>query len=137
MNETAFQSFAQWYDGHTAIKHEGEAVWDGGGLLRLSGASGSLDVPFADLEFGEERAGEIVYRRASAPDFRLILPADLPASLSSKLPQREAYGAWVDKLGLSGRNGVGRGRCRIGSQKYFNKIIKNERKLINISPPCS
>ena len=100
MNETAFQSFAQWYDGHTAVKHEGEAVWDGGGLLRLSGASGSLDVPFTDLEFGEERAGEIVYRRASAPDFRLILPADLPAGLSSKLPQREAYGAWVDKLGL-------------------------------------
>ena len=78
MSETAFQTFAQWYDGHTAVRHEGEAVWDGGSLLSLHGPSGSMNVPFSDLQYGEERAGEIVYHRKSEPDFRLILPADLP-----------------------------------------------------------
>ena len=100
MSETAFQTFAQWYDGHTAIRHEGEAVWDGGSLLSLHGPSGSMNVPFSDLQYGEERAGEIVYHRKSESDFRLILPADLPPGLSSKLPERQTYGAWVDKLGL-------------------------------------
>ena len=100
VSDTSFQTSALWYDGHSAIRHAGEAVWDGAGALSLSGSSGAMDVPLADLEYGEERGGEIVYRRASEPDFRLIVPADLPAGLASKLPAKQTYGAWVDTLGL-------------------------------------
>lgn len=98
--DEAFQAAAQWYDGHTAIRHEGEAVWNGGDVLALRSSSGDTDVPFADFEYAEERAGELVYRRSSQADFRLILPADLPAGLASKLPEKQVYGAWVDKLGI-------------------------------------
>ncbi len=98
--DEAFQSSAQWYDGHTAIRHEGEAVWDGGEVLALRSSSGDKDVPFADLEYAEERAGELVFRLSSQADFRLILPAGLPAGLASKLPEKQVYGAWVDKLGI-------------------------------------
>ena len=59
-----------------------------------------MDVPLADLEYGEERGGELVYRRSSEPDFRLIVPAELPPGLAAKMPAKQTYGAWVDKLGL-------------------------------------
>lgn len=98
--DEAFQTSAQWYDGHTAIRHEGEAVWDGGDLLVLRGSIGSMEVPFADLEYGEERAGELIYTRTSNRDFRLVLPTGLPSGLASKLPAKQVYGAWVDKLGI-------------------------------------
>lgn len=98
--EESFQTSAQWYDGHSAIRHEGEAVWNGGDTLILRGFGGAMEVPLSDLEYGEERADELVYRRKSEPDFRLILPASLPAGLASKLPEKQTYGAWVDKLGL-------------------------------------
>lgn len=100
LSDTSFQTPAQWYDGLSALRREGEAVWDGAGILTLRGASGNMKVPLADLEYGEERGGEIVYRRVSEPDFRLIVPADLPPGLASKLPEKQTYGAWVDKLGL-------------------------------------
>lgn len=98
--DEAFRTYAQWYDGHTAIRHEGEAVWDGGDGLALRGFGGGMDVPLSDLEYGEERAGELIYRRKTEPDFRLILPANLPSGLASKLPEKQIYGAWVDKLGI-------------------------------------
>ena len=98
--DDAFQTSATWYDGQTAVRHEGEAVWDGGGTLSLTGFSGAMSVPLDDLEYGEERAGERVYRRKSVSEFRLILPADLPPGLAAKMPEKQTYGAWVDKLGL-------------------------------------
>ncbi len=98
--EDAFQTSAQWYDGHSALRHEGEAVWDGGGVLSLRGADGAMAVALSDLEYGEERGGQIVYRRKSEPDFRLIVPSDLPPGLAARLPAKQTYGAWVDKLGL-------------------------------------
>lgn len=98
--ERAFQTPAQWYDGHSAVRHEGEALWDGGGKLSLRGFSSEMDIALADLEYGEHRGGELVYRSSSHPDFRLILPEDLPAGLAAHLPEKQTYGAWVDKLGL-------------------------------------
>lgn len=98
--ESSFRTPAQWYDGHNAIRHEGEAVWDGSGTLSLRGFSGEMDLPFADLVYGEHRGGEYVYRRSSEPDFRLILPEDLPPGLAAKLPVKQVYGGWIDKVGL-------------------------------------
>ena len=100
--DDAFRTRAVWYDGHSAIRHEGEAVWTGGDRLQLLGADtlGAMDVDISDLVYGEERAEEIVYSRTSVPDFRLILPADMPARLARRMPERQAYGAWVDRLGF-------------------------------------
>ena len=98
--ETALRIPASWYDGQTAIRHTGDAVWDGGDTLHLAGGNGAVDVPFADLEYGEERGGERVYRRVSLPEFRLVLPADLPPALAAQLPSAQTYGAWIDTLGL-------------------------------------
>ena len=100
MHDEAFRVAAQWYDGHSAIRHEGEAAWDGGGVLSLVARTGAMDVPLDDLAWGEERGGQKVYRRTSEPDFRLILPSELPAGIAAHLPAKATYGAWVDNLGL-------------------------------------
>ncbi|WP_226699612.1 M48 family metallopeptidase [Qipengyuania gaetbuli] len=100
MHDEAFQLAAQWYDGQNAVRHEGEAVWDGGDSLRLAAPTSRMEVPLSDLAWGEERGGQKVYQRTSEPDFRLILPAELPAGLAARLPAKATYGAWVDNLGL-------------------------------------
>ena len=98
--EDAFRVPATWYDGLSALRHAGEAEWDGRDTIALQGSGSVLTVPLNDLTYGEERAGEIVYHRADNADFRLILPADLPAGLTARLPAKQTYGAWIDKLGL-------------------------------------
>lgn len=98
--DDSFQTPAQWYDGLSAVRHEGQALWDGGSTLRLRDSAGEQEVPFADLVFAEQRGGELVYSRSSEADFRLILPEDLPAGLASHLPAKSTYGAWIDRLGL-------------------------------------
>lgn len=107
--DEAFRSSAAWYDGLTAIRHEGEAVWNGAEALELRGVDGSVTpIPLADLRYGEARKGTLLYRRESLPDFRLILPADLSPGLARHLPARQEYGAWVDRIGL-GKAAVGFG----------------------------
>lgn len=98
--ESSFQTSAQWYDGHSAVRHEGEAVWDGSGKLMLRGFTSEMEVVLSELEYGEHRGGELVYRSSTHPDFRLILPEDLPPGLAAHMPEKQTYGAWVDKLGL-------------------------------------
>lgn len=99
--EQAFRTSATWYDGLSAVRHEGEAIWDGKSTLELHGADGAFTaIPLSDLRFGEARQGTLLYRRESLPDFRLILPADMPPGLARHLPARQEYGAWVDRLGL-------------------------------------
>ena len=98
--ESAFRTSASWYDGHSAVRHRGEAMWDGGGILSLRSSSAMEAMELADLEFAEHRGGELVYTSRSRPDFRLLLPDDLPAGFAAQLPARKTYGAWVDRLGL-------------------------------------
>ncbi|MBX7458622.1 M48 family metallopeptidase [Qipengyuania sp. 1NDH17] len=98
--EESFRTPAQWYDGHSAVRHEGDALWDGARQLALRSTSSNLDIALGELVFAEERGGQRVYRWSGDDDFRLILPADLPAGLAAALPSRRKYGAWVDGLGL-------------------------------------
>ena len=100
MTDSAFKTSAQWYDGHSAVRHQGTATWSGGDALVLNSDTGEEHLALADLTYGEARAGETVYRRKSVPDFRLVLPAPLPEPLAQALPKKQTYGAWVDRLGL-------------------------------------
>ena len=98
--DDAFEVPAEWYDGTNALRHSGVLRWDGRGGLSLQASSSRVDLNAADLRFGETRTDRTLYRRESVPDFRLILPNDLPPGLTSQLPGKSEYGAWVDKLGL-------------------------------------
>ena len=100
MTDPAFQTPAVWYDGHSAVRHDGAATWSGGDMVMLSAATSEIPISLADLQYGEERAGERVYRLGSQQDFRLILPQDLPPGIAAQLPEAQTYGAWVDRLGL-------------------------------------
>ncbi|QPC98810.1 M48 family metallopeptidase [Qipengyuania soli] len=98
--EDSFRSAAEWYDGTNALRHEGHLEWDGRGGFVVDGSTSRMEFAAADLHFLEARPGRILYRRESAPDFRLILPADLPPGLAAHLPAKSEYGAWVDRLGI-------------------------------------
>ncbi|WP_222927449.1 M48 family metallopeptidase [Qipengyuania marisflavi] len=99
--EQGFRTSAQWYDGVTARRHEGEAEWDGSGQLLLHSSDGqSTAVALEDLRYFEKRRDSLVYARDSVADFRLVLPADLPPALDRALPTRGEYGAWIDRMGL-------------------------------------
>lgn len=92
---------AHWYDGHSAIRREGTAEWDGRNTLSLiEDGEPAEQVALDSLIFRERRRHEIVYGSAQEPDFRLVLPADTPPGLSTKLPHKSEYGAWVDRIGL-------------------------------------
>ena len=91
---------ANWYDGQTAVRHEGEAVWDGRTDLELISPTSRIAAPLSGLQFGEERNETVLYRLHSDPDFRLILPKDVPAELARHLPEKREYGAWIDRFGL-------------------------------------
>ena len=116
--EQSFTVAASWYDGHSALRHEGTAAWDGLDRLSLQAATSRIDVPLDDLRFGETRGEMIIYRRASEPDFRLTLPADMPPGLARHLPQREVYGGWIDRVGLA-RAAVGFGLVSIAAVALF------------------
>ena len=99
--EPDFVTPAHWYDGYSAIRHSGEARWDGADRLTLrSDAGETADLFVSDLQFFEHRRNETVYRRSDNTDFRLILRADLPSGLAGSLPARQNYGAWIDRIGL-------------------------------------
>ena len=91
---------ASWYDGHSAVRHEGHAVWEGGDALKLRTEEDSLEVALSDLAYGERRGEADVYRRTSNAGFRLSLPHALPPDLAARMPAKRDYGAWVDRLGL-------------------------------------
>ena len=99
MDDT-FSVPVQWYDGATAVRHSGTLAWDGRETLTLDSPTARGSFSASDLRFAETRPGSVVYGRKSLPDFRLILPEDVPAGLAAKLPARTNYGAWIDRLGL-------------------------------------
>lgn len=107
--DDAFHVDVYWYDGHSALRHAGHATWDGANTLTLhNAAGGAVDIPFADLRFVERLPTGMVYGRISEPNFRLTLPAAIPAGLERYLPAEEKYGGWVDRIGL-GKAAVGFG----------------------------
>lgn len=101
MTDCAFTAPAVWYDGVTALRHEGEARWVPPGTLVLTKNGAAVEeIPFADLEFAEALPDRQVFTRASLPDFRLRLPHDLPPGLARHLPAKVTYGRWIDRFGL-------------------------------------
>ena len=98
--DDAFSVPVQWYDGVTAVRHSGTLAWDGGETLTPDSPTARDSFAASDLRFAETRPGSVVYGRESLPDFRLILPGDIPAGLAARLPAKSEYGAWIDRLGL-------------------------------------
>lgn len=90
-----------WYDGHSAYRHTGHAVWGGGNGFALEPDAGERELlAFTDLRHVDARRGEQVYAKLSAPDFRLTFTGDLPSGFAEALPGAERYGGWVDRIGL-------------------------------------
>ena len=102
MTDAANSAPAVWYDGVNALRHEGEARWDGADALELSEQGAApIRVPLSDLRFAEATGDRQLYRRASLPDFRLRLPRPLPGELARNLPAAQTYGGWIDRFGLA------------------------------------
>lgn len=109
----AFTVPAYWYDGQSALRRQGKASWNGEDRLTLEAQKGEaapdhtpLHISLANLVFTEDRRAETVYHRKDEPDFRLILPKELPSGLSKRLPAKHKYGAWIDRIGF-GRAAAG------------------------------
>lgn len=101
MTDPAFTAPAVWYDGVSALRHEGEVRWEPPGRLVLTkNGLPAEEIPLADLQFGEALPDRQVFRRSSLPDFRLRLPHDLPPGLAKHLPAKVTYGKWIDRFGL-------------------------------------
>ena len=100
MTDEAFRVPAVWYDGLTALRHQGQARWDLDELVLADAAGGETRVPLSDLVFQEKTRDALVYTRESLGDFRLRLPHDLPPGFDRHLPARQEYGRWIDRIGL-------------------------------------
>lgn len=101
MTDAAFTAPAVWYDGITALRHEGAARWAPPGVLLLEQhGTVALEIALDDLRFCELMGDRRIFTRSSAPDFRLRLPRDLPPGLAHHLPAAQTYGGWIDRIGL-------------------------------------
>lgn len=101
MTDPAFTAPAVWYDGVSALRHEGTARWQPpGSLLLEQGGAVAIDIALDDLRFSELMGDRRIFTRASNPDFRLRLPRELPPGLAHHLPAAQTYGRWIDRLGL-------------------------------------
>ena len=121
----AFEIPATWYDGHSALRHEGMVRWGGQDQLELvSGMAGThlgaapIHIAYDDLDFAEKLPGARIYRLISQPDFRLSLPEKLPAGLERHLPASSEYGAWIDRFGL-GKAAIAFGIASIAAVALF------------------
>jgi Zn-dependent protease with chaperone function len=90
-----------WYDGRSALRHEGLLCWTGGIrlVLRLPQAEG-IDLSAEELIFREDRPGERVFALEGTPGFRLILAGEVPSEIETLLPRPSRYGRWIDRHGL-------------------------------------
>lgn len=102
MTDPELTAPALWYDGVTALRHEGRARWAPPGVLLLEqNGTTALEIGLDDLRFGELSGDRRIFLRASDPDFRLRLPLELPQSLVEHLPAPQTYGGWIDRIGLT------------------------------------
>jgi len=91
-----------WYDGQSALRHEGLLCWHGGTrlVLRHPQAEG-IEFDADELVFREERPGERVYSVNGMPRFRLMLAGEAPHEIEALLPRSARYGRWIDRFGLA------------------------------------
>ena len=101
MTDPAFTAPAVWYDGVSALRHEGTARWTPPGTLLLEQhGTAAMEIALDDLRFAELMGERRIFTRASNPDFRLRLPRELPPGLAHHLPAAQTYGGWIDRIGL-------------------------------------
>jgi Zn-dependent protease with chaperone function len=91
-----------WYDGRSALRHEGLLSWRQGPrlVLRHPQAEG-IEFGADELIFREERPGERVYTLQGTPRFRLMLQGEAPPQIEALLPRPSRYGRWIDRFGLA------------------------------------
>lgn len=91
-----------WYDGQSALRHEGLLCWQGGGRLVLRHAQAEgIDFGADELMFREERPGERIYSLQGMSQFRLLLRGKAPPEIEALLPSSARYGKLIDRFGLS------------------------------------
>lgn len=100
MTEPA-EARVSWYDGQSALRHEGLLCWRGGNrlVLRHPQAEG-IDFGADELIFREARPGERIYTLQGTPQFRLMLAGEAPGQIEALLPRPARYGKWIDRFGL-------------------------------------
>lgn len=119
MSDPVFTAPAVWYDGVSALRHEGTARWSPPATLILEQHGVvAVEISLADLRFAEMMADRRIFTRASEPDFRLRLPRDLPAGLAHHLPAPQVYGGWIDRIGL-GRAAIALGLASAAAVALF------------------
>ena len=93
---------AQWYDGITARRHDGEArAGLAGAIVLAEEYREDVVLPAGALVRQDRQAERVIYAGRDNPDFRLILPREVPPSLSAALPGGNEYGSWIDRFGIA------------------------------------
>ena len=87
------------YDGASARRHPVTAATETDGLA-ITGEDGEERIAWPSLIWIDTLPEGLLLGRNDRPGWRLMLDADAPADLISRLPARPRYGRWVDKLGF-------------------------------------
>jgi Zn-dependent protease with chaperone function len=91
---------ASWYDGRSAVRHEGRLTLDAGRLV-LSDRQGVQQYALDPAELKPvERPGARAFGLKDDSGFRLLLPDEAPASITRRLPAERKYGRWIKRTGL-------------------------------------
>ncbi|HEY0626769.1 MAG TPA: M48 family metallopeptidase [Allosphingosinicella sp.] len=88
------------YDGRSAVRRS-VTVAAAGSSLRVENDGGdSFEVFPADLVHIESRGDIEVYGRSDIPGWRLGLPNTAGQEVAARLPARQVYGGFIDRIGL-------------------------------------
>lgn len=90
---------ADMNDGVTARRYAVDVIWGASGIA-LAGESVADTVAWENLTWIDTFPEAILLGRTDRPGWRMRLPADAPAGLVSRLPQRPRFGRWIDRFGL-------------------------------------